>query len=129
MTMKKPDPGRGGPVTRPSARDLAQARARLSAVTDWIAAREGSSPPDPGAVDAAASILAAPPTHRDVSHSVHPATVYHVGGHLVAVYRLGSRIGEVATAECSCPDNGVCEHLLAALAYELPLVSSGRRTP
>jgi uncharacterized Zn finger protein len=60
---------------------------------------------------------------------VHPVTVYHVGGYLVAVYRLGSRIGEVATAECSCPDNGVCEHLLAALAYELPLVSSGRRTP
>lgn len=116
-------------MSRPSAHDLAQARARLSAVTDWIAAREGSSPPDPGAVDAAASILAAPPTDRDVSHSVHPATVYRVGGHLVAAYRFGSRVGEVATAECSCPDNGVCEHLLAALACELPLVRSGRRTP
>jgi hypothetical protein len=118
MTVKKPDPA-----------DLAQARARLRAVTDWIAAREGSSPPDPAAVNGAAIILAAPPTDRDVSHSVHPATVYHVCGHLVAVYRLGSRVGEVATAECSCEDSGVCEHLLAALAYELPLVSSGRRTP
>ena len=116
-------------MIRPSAHDLAQARARLSAVTDWIAAREGSSPPDPGAVDAAASVLAATPAHRDVSHSVHSATVYRVGGHLVAVYRFGSRVGAVATAECSCPDNGVCEHLLVALAYELPSVSSGRRTP
>jgi hypothetical protein len=116
-------------VSRPSARDLAETRTRLSAVTDWIAAREDSSPPDPGAVDAAVAILAAPPTQRDVSHSVHSATVYRVGGHLVAVYRFGSRVGAVAAAECSCPDNGVCEHLLVALAYELPLVSSGRRTP
>lgn len=118
MTVKKPDPG-----------DLAQARARLRAVADWIAAREGSSPPDPAAVNGAAIILAASPTSRDLSHSVHPATVYHVGGHLVAVYRLGSRVGAVATAECSCEDNGVCEHLLAALACELPLVTSERRTP
>ena len=114
-------------MSRPSARDLAQAR--LRAVTDWIAAREGSILPDPRAVDAAVSILAAPPTHRDVSHSMHPATVYRVGGHLVAVYRFGSRVGEVASAECSCEDSGVCEHLLAALAYELPPVSGGRRTP
>jgi hypothetical protein len=96
-------------VSRPSARDLAEARALLSAVTDWIAARQDSS--------------------LDVSVSVHPATVCRVGGHLVAVCRFGSRIGVVATAECSCPDNGVCEHLLVALAYELPPVSSGRRTP
>jgi hypothetical protein len=81
------------------------------------------------AVNGAAVILAAPPADRDVSHSVHPATVYHVRGHLVAVYRLGSRVGEIATAECSCEDNGVCEHLLAALACELPLASIGRRTP
>jgi hypothetical protein len=116
-------------VSRPSARDLAEARARLSAVTDWIAARVDSSPPDQSAIDAAVGILAAPPPQRDVSVSVHPATVCRVGGHLVAVYRFGSRVGVVATAECSCPDSGVCEHLLVALAYELPPVSSGRRMP
>jgi len=116
-------------VNRPSAHDLAQAKARVSAVTQWIIAREGGSPPDQSAIDAAVGILAAPPTRRDASASVHPATVYRVGGHLVAVYRFGSRVGTVATAECSCPDNGVCEHLLVALAYELPQVSSARRTP
>lgn len=118
MTMMNPDPG-----------GLAQARARLRAVSDWIAAREGSSPPGQSAVNGAALILAAPPASRDVSLSIHPATVYHVQGHLVAVYRLGSRAGEIATAECSCEDDNVCEHLLAALAYELPLASSGRSTP
>jgi hypothetical protein len=109
--------------------DRAAARTRVKAVTDWIAARERSSPPDPGAVDAAVAILASPSPQRDVSHSVHPAIVYRVRGTLVAVYRFGSRVGAVATAECSCPDDGVCEHLLVALAYEAPPVSSGRRTP
>jgi hypothetical protein len=61
-------------------------------------------------------ILAASPHHRDVSVSVHPATVWRVAGHLVAVYHFGSRVGAVATAECSCPSNGLCEHLLVALA-------------
>jgi hypothetical protein len=61
-------------------------------------------------------ILAAPPDRRDISVSVHPATVWRVGGHLVAVYRFGSRVGAVAAAECSCPCKGLCEHLLVALA-------------
>jgi NAD-dependent dihydropyrimidine dehydrogenase PreA subunit len=62
------------------------------------------------------SILAAPQHHRDISVSVHPATVWRVGGHLVAIYHFGSHGGPVATAECSCPDKGLCEHLLVALA-------------
>jgi hypothetical protein len=103
-------------VNRPSGRDLAAARARLGAVTDWLAARESSNQPDPAAVDAAVSILTAPPDHRDVSVSVHPATVWRVRGHLVAVYHFGSRTGAVATAECSCASEGLCEHLLVALA-------------
>ncbi len=115
-------------MSRPSAHDLAQARAGVSAVAEWIAAREGSSPPNSAAIDAAVGILSAPLTQRNVSVSVHPATVYRVGDCLVAVYRFGSRVGAVATAECSCPDDGACEHLLVALAYELPLVSSARRT-
>jgi len=61
-------------------------------------------------------ILATPPTRRDSSVSVHPATVHRVSGHLVAIYHLGERGGEVATAECSCPSEGLREHLLAALA-------------
>jgi hypothetical protein len=101
---------------RPSARDLEAARARVKAVTDWIAAREGSSQPGPAAVNAAVIILATPPHRRDTSLSVHPATVHRVSGHLVAVYHLGERGGEVATAECSCPGEGLCEHLLASLA-------------
>jgi hypothetical protein len=105
-------------TSRPSARDLETARARVKAVTDWIAAREGSSQPDPAAVDAAVIILATPPTRRDTSVSVHPATVHRVNGHLVAIYHLGERGGEVAAAECSCPAEGLCEHLLAALAGE-----------
>jgi hypothetical protein len=120
---------RSRPGSRPARRDLTAARARVNAVTDWIAAKEGSRQPDPETVDAAVSILAAPPNRRGVSVSVHPATVSRVGGHLVAVYRFGSRVGAVATAECSCPDNRVCEHLLVALAYEVPPVDSGRRTP
>lgn len=57
-----------------------------------------------------------PPDRRDVSVSVHPATVWRVRGHLVAVYYyFGSRVGAVATAECSCPSVGLCEHLLVAL--------------
>jgi hypothetical protein len=108
-------------VSRPSARDLAEARARLGAVTGWLAAREGSSQPGPAAIDAAARILAAPPTRRDASVSVHPATVHRatvhrVQGHLVALYHLGSHGGPIATGECSCPDEGLCEHLLVALA-------------
>jgi len=122
-------PSRRPTVSCPSAHDLAQARARVSAVTEWIAATEDGIPPGQSAIDAAVGILAAPPPQRNASASVHPATVYRVGGHLVAVYRFGSRIGPVAAAECSCPDNGVCEHLLVALAYELPPISSGRRTP
>jgi hypothetical protein len=101
------------------AHDLAAARARVSAVTGWLAARQGSSQPGPAVIDAAVAILAAPPHHRDVSVSVHPAAVWHVRGHLVAVYRFGSRVGAVATAECSCPDNGMCEHMLVALACEV----------
>jgi hypothetical protein len=97
-------------------RDLAAARVRVSAVTDWLAARAGSSPPSPAAIDAAVDILAAPPDRRDVSVSVDPATVWHVRGHLVAVYRSGSRVGAVAAAECSCPGDSLCEHLLVALA-------------
>jgi hypothetical protein len=103
-------------VNRPSAHDLAQAKARVSAVTQWITAREGGSPPDQSAIDAAVGILAAPPTRRDASASVHPATVHRVSGHLVAIYHLGERGGEVAAAECSCPAKGLCEHLIAALA-------------
>jgi hypothetical protein len=57
-----------------------------------------------------------PPHHRDVSVGVHPATVWRVRGHLVAVYHFGSRAGAVANAECSCPGKGLCEHLLVALA-------------
>lgn len=98
-------------------RDLEWARTRLKAVTDWIAAREGSSQPGPGAVEAAARILATPPHRRDSSHSVHAATVYHVNGHLVAVYRNPGH-SEVVTAECSCTGEDLCEHLLVALAYE-----------
>jgi hypothetical protein len=97
-------------VSRPDPHDLAAARARVSAVTDWIAARGGSNLPDPVTVDAAAGILAAPPHHSDVSVSVHPATVWRVGGHLVAVYHFGSLVGAVANAECSCPGKGLCEH-------------------
>lgn len=64
-------------------------------------------------------ILATPPTRRDTSVCVHPATVHRVSGHLVAIYHhLGERGGEVATAECSCPAEGLCEHLLVALAGE-----------
>jgi len=100
----------------PPPHDRAAARTRIRIVTDWLAARGGSSPPDPATAGAAAVILAAPPDRRDVSVSVHPATVWHVRGHLVAVYHFGSRVGAVATAECSCDGKGVCEHLLVALA-------------
>jgi hypothetical protein len=101
-------------VSSPSRRDLAAARARVTAVTDWIAARAGSSQPDPATADAAADIL----HHRDITASVPPAAVYHVRGHLVAIYHFGPRGGPVANAECSCA-RGLCEHLLAALAYEV----------
>ena len=114
-------------MSRPPARDLAAARARLSAVTDWLAAREGRGQPGPAAVDAAASILAAPPARRDVSVSVDPATVHRVQGHLVAVYHLGPHGGPVATGECSCPGEGLCEHLLVALAGTRQC-QGGRRT-
>jgi hypothetical protein len=110
--------GNGLKAPRLSPRDLEWARTRVKAVTDWIAARAGSSQPGPAAVEAAVRILATPPHRRNTSHSVHPATVYRVNGHLVAVYRDPGH-SEVVTAECSCPDDeGVCEHLLAALAYE-----------
>ena len=100
----------------PTARDLAAATARVSAVTDWIAAREGSSQPDPQTVAAAVAILATPPHHRDTWVNVHPATVHGVSGHLVAIYHLGTPGGPVAYAQCSCPSNNLCEHLLVALA-------------
>jgi hypothetical protein len=110
--------GNGLRAARLSPRDLEWARGRVKAVMDWIATREGSSQPGPAAVEAAVRILATPPHRRDTSHSVHAATVYRVGVHLVAVYRYSGR-SEVVTAECSCPDAGnVCEHLLVALAYE-----------
>jgi hypothetical protein len=37
-------------------------------------------------------------------------------GYLVAAYHLGSPGGPVTTAERSWPGNGLCEHLLMALA-------------
>jgi hypothetical protein len=110
--------GNGPKATRLSPRDLEWARTRVKAVTDWIATREGSSPPGTAAVEAAVRILATPPHRRNTSHSVHAATIYRVNGHLVAVYRNPGH-SEVVTAECSCPhDESVCEHLLVALAYE-----------
>lgn len=105
---------------RPSARDLQAARARIAAVTDWAAAREGSTPPTTAATDAAAVILTTPPHRRDASVCVHPATVHRVNGHLVAIYHFGSCDGPVANGECSCPDKGLCEHLLVALAAHKP---------
>jgi hypothetical protein len=102
-------------MTAASARDLAAARARVNAVIQWIAAREAGSPPGPATIDAAASILAAPPHHRHVSASVHPATVWQVRGHMVAIYHSGSPSGPAAAGECSCPSTDVCEHLLVAL--------------
>jgi hypothetical protein len=104
-------------AARLSPRDLEWARTRVKAVTDWIATRDGSSQPGPATAEAAVRILATPPHRRNTSHSVHAATVYHVNGHLVAVYRNPGR-SEVVTAECSCTDEGLCEHLLVALAYE-----------
>jgi hypothetical protein len=103
---------------RPPARDLETARARVKAVTDWIAAWVGSSQPAPAAVDAAVIILATPPTRRDTSVSVHSATVHRVSGHMVAIYHLGERGGGVAAAECTCSSVGLCEHPIAALAGE-----------
>ena len=49
-----------------AAHGPAAARARAKAVTNWLAAREDSSPPGPAAVGAAVGILAAPPHQRDV---------------------------------------------------------------
>jgi hypothetical protein len=112
--------GNGLKAARLSPRDLEWARGRVKAVTGWIAAREGGVQPSPAAVQAAVRILAAPPHRRNTSHSVHSATVYHVNGHLVAVYRNPGH-GEVVTAECSCTDEDLCEHLLVALAYEAHL--------
>jgi hypothetical protein len=62
------------------------------------------------------SILGVPPDRRDVSVSVHSTTVWDIGGALVAVYHLGSSGGPVATAECSCLSNGLCDHLPVGLA-------------
>ena len=110
--------GNGLKADRLSPRDLEWARTRVKAVTDWIATREGSSQPGSVAVEATVRILATPPHRRNTSHSMHAATVYHVNGHLVAVYRNPGH-SEVVTAECSCPDDeSVCEHLLVALAYQ-----------
>jgi hypothetical protein len=94
----------------------AAARTRLDAVTDWITARQGGTLPIPSVIDAAVAILTAPPDNNDVTVSVHPATVYRIDGHLVAVYHQGTPSGPVAIAECSCPGDDLCEHLLVALA-------------
>jgi hypothetical protein len=72
--------------------------------------------PIPSVIDAAVAILTAPPDNNDVTVSVHPATVYRIDGHLVAVYHQGTPSGPVAIAECSCPGDDLCEHLLVALA-------------
>ena len=56
--------GNGLKAARLSPRDLAWARTRVKAVTGWIAAREGSTPPGTAAVEAAVRILATPPHRR-----------------------------------------------------------------
>lgn len=106
-------------VPAPKVRDMtvtAAARTRLGAVADWITARQGGTPPSPSVIDAAVAILTAPPHRKDVTVSVHPATVYRILGHLVAIYHHGTPGGPIATAECSCPGDDLCEHLLVALA-------------
>jgi hypothetical protein len=114
---RPPRTGNGIKPARLSPRDLEWATGRVKAVTDWIATRDGSSQPGPATAEAAVRILATPPHRRNTSHSVHAATVYHVNGHLVAVYRNPGH-SEVVNAECSCTDESLCEHLLVALAYE-----------
>jgi hypothetical protein len=107
-------------VARGNAADLARARASLAAVTDWIAARDGAIPPDAATVEAAAAIIATPPTERDTWVRCGIATVHGVNGHLIALYR--DKPGSPVTdAECSCGrTDAVCEHLLVALVGEVP---------
>lgn len=100
-----------------SRHDQKAAEARVRAVTDWMAAREDSSPPAPEAIEAAAAFLALPPTQRDESVRCGLAVVHHVSGHMVAVWHERDALsGPVFDAVCSCGSDRVCEHLLIALA-------------
>jgi hypothetical protein len=105
---------------RNDAADLARAHVRLAAVTHWIAARPGAILPDTATLQAAAEIIATPPTIRDTWTEVRLASVHSVNGHLVVLYReRDDRRSPVVDGRCSCdrPD-AVCEHLLVALAGE-----------
>jgi hypothetical protein len=102
------------------AADLARAKASLTAVTAWIAARDGSIPPDAATLEAAAEIIATPTTVRDTWVRCGIATVHGVNGCLIALYR-DQPGGPVTDAQCSCGrTDAVCEHLLVALVWEVP---------
>ena len=106
-------------MSRRSDADLASARASLARVTDWIAGRSGGKP-DTATIEAAARIIATPPTIRDTWVEVRPATVHGVNGHLVVLYReRGDRQSPVVDGRCSCDrQDALCEHLLVALTGE-----------
>ena len=102
--------------------DLARARTSLTPVTKWIAAREGSKPPAAETIEAAAAIIATPPTLRDTWVRCGIATVHGVNGHLVVLYReRDDPRSPVVDGQCSCGrTDEVCEHLLVALVGEVP---------
>jgi hypothetical protein len=91
---------------------------RVEEVAAWAAARFGSGPSAPGAVDAAVCILTALPGFRDASVSTDPAVVWDIDGEMVAVYHRGTLDGPVTGTWCTCVNwgSGLCEHVLVALA-------------
>jgi hypothetical protein len=104
-------------AAHPFTGSLAAARARVETVAGWAAARKNGVQATPEVIDAAVSTLAVPPDRRDVSVSVHPATVWDIGGTIVVVWDDGSPGGPATAAECTCAHwDGPCEHLLVALA-------------
>jgi hypothetical protein len=91
---------------------------RVEEVAARAAARFGSGPPAPGAVDAAVCLLTALPSFRDASVSTDPAVVWDIDGETAAVYHHGTPDGPVTGTWCTCVNwgGGLCEHVLVALA-------------
>jgi hypothetical protein len=129
MTEPQEQPPATGPAGQPGTGEasqwaahpftgsLAEARARVEAVAGWAAARKNGVQATPEVIDAAVSTLAVPPDRRDVSVTVHPATVWGIYGTPVFVWDAGPPGEPTPYAECACShEDGPCEHLLIALA-------------
>jgi hypothetical protein len=104
-------------AAHPFTGSLAEARTRIEEVAGQAAARKHGVRAAPEVIDAAVITLAVPPDRRDVSVTVHPATVWDIEGYKVLVWDAGPPGEPAPYAECSCGHwDGPCEHLLVALA-------------